>query len=66
MCHSCARVLNEDLQYDIKNKCKVDIYKNGTETFMTTKKEDSKIQFMEMKFLREILGKTRYIKLETP
>jgi hypothetical protein len=56
---------------DINNKCKIDIYKvyfkkillYGAESWMCTKREESKIQAMEMKFLREILGKTRREKI---
>ena len=36
----------------------------GAETWTTTKREDSKIQTMGMKYLRTILGKTKKIKLE--
>ena len=32
---------------------------NGAETWTTTKREDNKIQAMEMKFLRVILNKTK-------
>jgi hypothetical protein len=52
---------------DISNKCKIDIYKvyfkrillHEAESWTCTKREASKIQAMEMKFLREIIGKTR-------
>ena len=51
---------------DINEKCKPDIFNiyfkrvllYGAET-KTTKREDSKIQTMEMKFLRAILNKTK-------
>jgi hypothetical protein len=32
---------------------------HGAESWTCTKREESKIQAMEMKFLREIIGKTR-------
>jgi PP-loop superfamily ATP-utilizing enzyme len=52
---------------DINNKCKIDIYKvyykkicyKGDESWTCTKKVESKIQAMEMKCLRGILGKTK-------
>jgi hypothetical protein len=52
---------------NINNKCKIDIYKvyfkknllHGAESWTCTKREESKIQAMEMKFLREIIGKSR-------
>jgi hypothetical protein len=52
---------------DINNKCKIYIYKvyfqkfcyYGAESWTCTKREEGKIQAMEMKFLRGILGKTR-------
>jgi hypothetical protein len=52
---------------DISNKCKIDIYKvyfkkillHGAESWTCTKREEGKIQAMEMKFLRQIIGKTR-------
>jgi hypothetical protein len=52
---------------DINNKCTIDIYKvyfktillHGAESWTCTKREESKIQAMEMKFLREIIGKSR-------
>jgi hypothetical protein len=52
---------------DISNKCKIDIYKvylkkillHGAESWTCTKREESKIQAMKMKFLREIIGETR-------
>jgi hypothetical protein len=55
---------------DTNNKCKIDIYKvyfillYGAESWTCTKREESKIQAMEMKFLREILGKTRRDKIK--
>jgi hypothetical protein len=56
---------------DINNKCKFDVYKvyfkkillYEAESMTCTKKEESKIQAMEMKFLRGILGKTRRNKI---
>jgi hypothetical protein len=36
---------------------------HGAESWTYTKREESKIQAMEMKFLREILGKTRRDKI---
>jgi hypothetical protein len=56
---------------DINNKCKIDIYKlyfkkillHGAESWTCTKREESKIQAMGMKYLREILGKTRRDKI---
>jgi hypothetical protein len=52
---------------DINNKSKIVIYKvyfkkillHAAESWTCTKREESKIQAMEMKFLREIMGKTR-------
>jgi hypothetical protein len=52
---------------DINNKCKIDIYKvylknillHGADSWTCTKREESKIEAMEMKFVREIIGKTR-------
>jgi flagellar basal body-associated protein FliL len=35
----------------------------GAESWTCTKREESKIQAMELKFLREILGKTRRDKI---
>jgi hypothetical protein len=58
---------------DINNKCKINIYKvyfkkillYGAESWTCTKREESKIQAMEMKFLRKIVGKPEETKSET-
>jgi hypothetical protein len=50
---------------DINEKCKLDIFEiyfkrillYGAETWTTTKRQDSKIQAMEMKFFRAISNK---------